>query len=447
MYFKRKIDAYLEDWKATQKHHPLVVQGARQIGKTESIMHFAEKNYKSVIAINFVEEPKYKVIIDRGFSAEAIIQMISLVNPSHRFIPHETLIFWDEIQEFPEIATALKFFDIDGRYDVICSGSMLGVQYKRVNSFSMGYKTDFTMRSMDFEEFLWACGYGDDLREMILEHMVNLLPFTEGELNIVQEKYMDYIILGGMPAIVSDFIESKTFTNTLSMQKQLVLEYGNDIRKYTEGLDQAKVISVFESVPSQLAKENKKFQFSKVAHGAKARDYWGCVEWLRDAGIVTPCHCLLFPELPLQGNCDISKFKLYVSDTGLLVSMIDKEAQEDLKVRRNLGVYKGAIYENMVGEALSKSGYSLYYYKREDSTLEEDFFVRDAEHLYPVEVKATNGRMKSLRTLIESDKYHDIQHGFKFASANIGKTETVTTFPYFCAFLLKQYLEDKPRNA
>ena len=443
MYLKRKFDSFLKNWKAQPGHKPLVVSGARQVGKTESILHFAESAYESVIRINFVESPKYKSIVERGYGADDIIKMISFLEPSHRFVPNNTLIFFDEIQEFPEVATSLKFFCIDGRYDVICSGSMLGTQYKRIDSFSVGYKVDSKMHSLDFEEFLWARGYGQDLTDGMLENMLTLTPFTDGEFKRLQELFMDYIIVGGMPAVVTDFIANGHFGNTLPMQRQLVLEYGNDIRKYTEGLEQARVQAVFDSVPAQLAKENKKFQYSKVKHNAKAKDYWGCVEWLRDAGIVAICHCLNFPELPLKGNYDIAKFKLYMTDTGLLVSMLDDEAQEDLRANCNLGIYKGALYENIVAEALLKSGSPLYYYKRENSTLEEDFFVRDAEHLYPVEVKATNGRSKSLRTLITDDRYPDIKSGFKFALANISEANSVTTFPYFCAFLLKRYLEAK----
>ena len=443
MYLKRKLDSFLLDWKQAVDRKPLVIRGARQVGKTMAILHFAQSTYKSVVKINFLESPKYKRITEQGYGAEDVVRMISMMEPSHRFLPGKTLIFFDEIQEFPEIATALKFFCQDGRYDVICSGSMLGIQYKRVDSFSMGYKTDMELRSMDFEEFLWARGYQEDMVDMMLERMLTIMPFSNGEMQLLTERFMDYVLLGGMPAVVVDFMTSGNFHNTLGLQRQLVLEYGNDIRKYTEGLDQARVMSVYESVPAQLAKENKKFQFSKIAKGASARDYWGCVEWLRDAGIVTLCHCLNFPELPLKGNADLQKFKLYFADTGLLVAMLDDEAQADLRANRNLGVYKGALYENLVGEALSKSGYQLYYYKRDDSTLEQDFFVRDADHLYPVEVKSTNGRSKSLRTLIESDKYPDIQGGIKFALANIGHANNITTFPYFCAFLLKRYMQKR----
>ncbi|MBR4718140.1 MAG: DUF4143 domain-containing protein, partial [Lentisphaeria bacterium] len=193
----------------------------------------------------------------------------------------------------------------------------------------------------------------------------------------------------------------------------------------------------------QLAKENKKFQYNKIAKSARAREYFGCVQWLLDAGVISICHCLNFPELPLKGNYDESKYKLYLADTGLLVAMLDEEAAADLRNNRNLGVYKGALYENFVAEALSKSGYDLYYYRKENSTLEEDFFVRTAESLIPVEVKAGNAVSKSLRTLISSDHYPEIKEGIKLVHANIGRTETITTFPYFCAFLLKRYLEKR----
>ena len=198
---------------------------------------------------------------------------------------------------------------------------------------------------------------------------------------------------------------------------------------------------MFNQIPPQLAKENKKFQISKVASGARFKDYRGCIEWLSDAGMVNVCYCLNFPELPLKGNYEETKYKLYFADSSLLVAMLDEEAQEDLRANKNLGVYKGALYENIVGEALVKSGCGLYYYKREDSTLEEDFFVRTASELIPVEVKATNGRSKSLRTLISSEKYGDISHGIKLTGGNVGYSDNIYTFPYFCAFLLKRYLK------
>lgn len=443
MYLKRKIDSFLLDWKNNPERKPLIVKGARQVGKTESIKKFAKENYKSIVEINFVTDPKYKQITADGYSTDTIIKSISLINPSYNFIPGETLIFFDEIQEYPEIATSLKFFNIDGRFDVICSGSMLGINYRKIESNSVGYKDDYDMYSLDFEEFLWAKGYSSEVVEDMLSHMKELRPFSGLEHSVFSGHFLDFCILGGMPEVVKQFIKNKTFEGTLKIQRQLVNDYKEDIRKYAEGIDQARIINVFNSIPVQLAKENKKFQFSKIEKGARFKDYWGCIEWLQDAGMVNLCYCLNYPELPLKGNYDVNKFKVYFCDTGLFVALLDDEAQEDLRANKNLSVYKGALYESIVGEAFMKSGYQLYYYKREDSTLEEDFFVRTANDLIPVEVKAKNGKAKSLYQLIQSEKYPDISYGIKLCSGNIGLENNVYTFPYFCSFLVKRYLKEK----
>ena len=436
-YLRRKIDDYLAAWKEEPGHKPLIVKGARQVGKTESILHFAADAYKNVVYINFVEEPKYKLITEDGYKAEDIIRNISRMDPSRQFERGETLIFFDELQEYPEIATSLKFFKIDSRFDVICSGSLLGIQYRRIESNSVGYKTDYHMCSMDFEEFLWAKGYGAGEIEEMLWHMESLTPFNETAMKTYGNLFLDYCILGGMPAVVREYMERGTFEGTLDIQRQLLADYREDIRKYA---DQARILNVFEQIPVQLAKDNKKFQVSKVAKGARFKEYRGCIEWLQDAGIIQVCYCLNFPELPLRGNYDDSKYKIYFFDSGLFVAMMDEEAQEDLRANKNLGVYKGALYENIVGEALVKCGYGLYYYKREDSTLEEDFFLRTKDCLVPVEVKATRGTAKSLRTLIESEKYPDIAWGIKLTAGNIGVSDGIYTFPYFCTFLLKEYI-------
>lgn len=442
MYLKRKVDAFLNAWKADPERKPLIIKGSRQVGKTESINHFAEGNYESVIEINFVRDEKYKGIIADGYEAAAIIKNISLIDPSKKFVPGKTLIFFDEITEFPEIATSLKFFCIDRRFDVICSGSMLGVNYKKIESNSVGYKKDYNMYSLDFEEFLWAKGYSDETVCDMLHHMKKLKPFSELEMSVFHSLFLDYNILGGMPAVVAEYIQKKTFEGSLDTQKQLVADYKEDIRKYATGIDQTRIINVFNRIAPQLARENKKFQISKVASGARFRDYRGCAEWLADAGMVNICYCMEFPELPLGGNYDYDVFKLYFSDTGLLVSLLDDESQEDLRANKNLGVYKGALYENMVGEALVKQGYKLFYYRSDDSTMETDFFIRSISSLIPVEVKAKTGRAKSMNRLIASDKYSDIRYGFKLSYNNIGHENSIYTFPYFCAFLLKRFMAD-----
>lgn len=440
VYFKRKIDGFLADWKNNHSRKPLIVKGARQIGKTESILHFANENYENVVYINFALDKKYTTIVNDGYDVETVVKNITLINPSTRFIPDKTLIVFDEIQEYPDIATSLKAFNLDKRYDVICSGSMLGINYRKIHSNSVGSKTDYEMFSMDFEEFLWAKGYEDKAINSILEHMISLTPFSETELSVYKSLFLDYCVLGGMPDVIKGYIKTGTFSQSLEIQGQIRLDYEEDVRKYAEGLDQAKIISVYRSIPAQLAKENKKFQFSIIDKKARSREYTGCIEWLIDAGVVTECNCLNYPELPLKGNVDNSKYKLYYPDTGLLISTLDEEAQEDLRVNKNLGVYKGALYENFVAEAFVKQGLGLFYYKKDNSTLEEDFFVRSKNELIPVEVKSNNDSSKSLNALIKNDRYADIKYGIKLGDFNIGYTNNIYTFPYFCAFMLKAYL-------
>ncbi|WP_314966467.1 ATP-binding protein [Oribacterium sinus] len=443
MYFKRKIDDFLQEWKADAKHKPLIIKGARQIGKTESILHFAKQNYKSIVYINFALEKKFMQILADGYDVESVTRNITLADPSIQFIPKESIILFDEIQENPDVATTLKSFHRDGNYDVICSGSMLGINYKRIHSNSVGSKTDYEMFSMDFEEFLWAKGYREEQIGSILSHMLENKSFNENELSIFKELFLTYSVLGGMPDVVKQYLETGTFSGTLDLQNQIRLDYEEDVRKYAEGLDQTKIISVYRSIPAQLAKENKKFQFNKVAKNARSREYSGCIDWLKDAGIIMECNCLQFPELPLKGNIEESKYKLYYMDTGLLISSLDEEAQEDLRVNKNLGVYKGALYENFVAEAFVKQGLGLYYYKKENASLEEDFFVRTQNALVPVEVKANSNQSKALSTLISNKRYQDISFGIKLGDVNVGYANQIYTFPYFCAFKLKEYLKKK----
>nr|MCR5607031.1 ATP-binding protein [Treponema sp.] len=375
MYLKRKIDDYLISWKKSDDKKPLIVKGARQIGKTKSIEHFAE-SYENFININFALETKYKTICENGFDVESIIKNISRIDTKKKFIAKKTLILFDEIQDYPEIATSLKSFCINGNFDVICSGSMLGINYNKIQSNSVGYKSEFSMQSLDFEEFLWAKGYDNDTTEDLLSHMKADEAFNQTTINVFNELFLDYCILGGMPKVISSYIQKGTFEGSLELQQELIEDYKEDIKKYVEGIDKTRILNVFNHIPVQLAKDNKKFQISKVSNGARFKDYWGCIEWLSDAGIINLCYCLHTPDLPLKGNYENDKYKIYFRDTGLLIANLDEESQDDLRVNKNMNVYKGALYENVIAEALCKQGYGLFYYKKENSTLEQDFFVR-----------------------------------------------------------------------
>lgn len=438
---ERKIDRYLLEWKRNPDRMPLIIRGARQVGKTYSIRQFG-KSYKSFIEINFVTNPEYKRIFANGFATKDIEMQISLINPDFKFLERDTLIFFDEVQEFPDCTTSLKFFKQDGRYDVICSGSMMGLNYKEITSISVGYKTDVTMYSLDFEEFLWAKGYRQEHIDNIYQHLVELKPFSSLEMDVLNEKFLEYITVGGMPAIVSDFISNGNYGNTLAMQRQLLLDYEADITKYAQGIDKAKIKNVYRNIPVFLAKDNKKFQISKVAAHARSRDYIGCVDWLSDAGIINICYSMSFPELPLKGNYDESKYKIYFHDTGLLMASLDEYSLDDLRKNRNLGIYKGAIYENVIAEALVKSGLPIYYFKKENAQLKMDFFVRDIDSLVPVEVKAKDAATVSLNNLIKSDSYPDIKYGVKLCHKNVGFNGKFYTFPYFTAFLMKKWLAE-----
>ncbi len=425
---KRKIDEFLLQWKDNPHKMPLIVKGARQIGKTESIRNFARNNYKYLVEINFVLQKQFKDIFDDGFEVDTIIKNISLKRPDSEFVAGETLIFFDELQECMNCATSLKSFRLDGRYDVICSGSLMGINYQEIESNSVGNKEDYEMYSMDFEEFLWAKGYKQEQIEDLFSHMKTLRPFSQLELEVMFDNFREYMVLGGMPMIVNSFVTNKNYSGTLKMQRQILLDYEEDITKYAGGLDKGKILNVYRKIPVFLGKDNKKFQISKVAKDARNREYAGTVDWLSDAGIVNICYCMALPELPLKGNYNAENFKIYFGDTGLLIGSLDEEAQEDLRNNKNFNAYKGAIYENVVGEILLKQGFPLYFYRNEKSTVEMDFFVRDKDSLIPIEVKATDGATASLNNLIDKEKYSDIKYGIKLGYKNIGFNGKFYTF-------------------
>lgn len=442
---KRKVDSFLADWKGRTDHKPLIIKGARQIGKTESIRAFGQTNYDSVIEINFALQKEFRQVFDNGYEVDNIIKNLSLLRPSWEFIPGSTLIFFDELQKCPDCATSLKSFCQDRRYDVICSGSLMGIYYEEIESNAVGYKEDYEMRSMDFEEFLWAKGYSCEQIEDLYSHMTSLVPFTKLELDKMTDIFRDYMTIGGMPEVVKTYIDNGHFGGTLKLQRQLLLDYEEDITKYAGKTDKAKILAVYRHISTFLAKENKKFQITKVAKNARSRDYIGSVEWLEKAGVINVSYCLQNAELPLKGNYDASNYRIYYHDTGLLIASLDEEAQDDLRANKNFGTYKGAIYENAVGEMLIKSGYEqLYFYKRDNPSLEMDFLVRDINSLIPVEVKANDRATASLNNMIDWSSCPDIRFGIKFGYKNIGWNGKFYIFPYFLAFLLKRFLKERP---
>ena len=440
---KRKIDEYLIEWKKDEHKLPLIIKGARQIGKTNAIRNFGKNNYKTYIEINFALQPQFKTIFEDGFEVDNIIKNITLKLPEIELNENNTLIFFDEMQECVSTATSLKAFKEDGRYDVICSGSLMGINYKEIESNSVGNKEDYIMRSLDFEEFLWAKGYKTEQINDLYRNMSELKPLSNTQYEVMMSNFKDYMIVGGMPAIVSRFVENKNFSGILKMQQQILLDYEEDITKYAGGLDKTKILNCYRKIPVFLGNENKKFQISKIANGARSREYVGVVEWLENAGIVNVSYSMEQASLPLKGNYNPDNYRLYFSDTGLLIGSLDEETQEDLRNNENMNTYKGALYENIVGDMLVKAGYQLYFYKDDSKKIEMDFMIRDKQSLIPVEVKANDNATISLNNLINNNLYKDIKYGIKLCNKNIGFNGKFYTFPYFLTFLLKRFLEEK----
>lgn len=439
---KRKIDQIFSEWKQKEKRNPMVVKGARQIGKTYSITKFGRENYTSFIPINFILQPEYIDIFSDGFDVDRIIKNISFINPEFKFIEGDTLILFDELQECPSCATSLKSFAIDGRFDVICSGSLMGINYKEIESNAVGYKTDVEMFSLDFEEFLWAKGFSQQHIDSLFDSMLHVQPLGVVEFKTISDIFKDYMVVGGMPAVVDKYISQGNFSGILQLQRQLLNDYREDITKYAKGFDKAKILNVYDHISTFLAKDNKRYQISKIGRNARNRDYVGVIEWLALAGIVNVCYCLQLPELPLKGNYNPDMYKLYYQDTGLLVGSLDDEAQDDLRKNQNYGTYKGALYENVVADMLRKQNYGLYYYRNEKSTIELDFMVRDMQSLVPLEVKASDGASRSLAKATDG-RIPDIRYGIKLCGSNIGFNGKFYTFPYFLTFLLRRFLSEK----
>ncbi len=437
---KRKIEAVLTNWKNTPNKSPLIIKGQRQCGKTFSVRDFAEKNYKHVVYLNFLKNPNYTSIFDGSLEVDNLIIMMSaLLGNEAVFVPHETIIILDEIQDCPEARTALKFFKEDGRFDVIGTGSLLGVKGygKQPKSVPVGSETLIEMKPLDFEEFLWANGINEQVIEKLKECFNSATPVPEALHNKMQQLLLQYTVIGGMPEVVQNFVNTKQMNTVLQIQRDIIHSYEDDMVKYADDKDKPLIRECFQSIPKQLSKENKKFQYSVVKKGATAAKFADSLQWIEDAGIVSRCYNLELPELPLDGNALQDIFKVYMNDTGLFVSMLEDGTQFDI-LQGNLYGYKGAIFENLIADIFVKMGRKLYYYHK-DSGLEIDFVTRYKGGCYLVEVKSTTGNTKSAKTiLLHPEKYH-VDGVIKMGQYNIGKADKMFTIPLYLGFLLTEY--------
>ena len=437
---KRKIEAVLKSWKETEGHKPLVIKGCRQCGKTYSVRQFAQENYDHEIYLNFFENKSYASVFSGSLEVDHLTMLLSaLLGSKAVFEPGKTVLILDEIQDSPEARTALKFFAIDGRYDVIATGSLLGVKGygKRPTSIPVGYEQIEEMYPLDFEEFLWANGIDEPVIQYLKECLHNETPVAEALHEKLRQLLLQYTVVGGMPAPVQTFVDTHQMNTVLQLQRGILADYEEDMVKYADDKDKPHIRECFQSIPRQLSKENKKFQYSVVQKGATASKFMGSLQWIEDAGIIRRCYNLSLPELPLDGNAIQDIFKVYMVDSGLLIAMLEDGTQFDV-LQGNLYGYKGAIFENLAADILAKMGRKLYYYHK-DSGLEIDFVMRDAGQSTLLEVKATTGNTKSAKTILNHPEKYHVGGAIKLGDYNVGRSGNILTLPFYMAFLLTAY--------
>ncbi len=434
---RRKIEKELQNWKTTPHHKPLIIKGCRQCGKTWSVMDFAYKAYKHIIYLNFFENPSYASVFSGSLEIDHLVMLLSaLLGSSAVFEPGSTVLIFDEIQDCPEARTSLKFFDQDGRFDVIGTGSLLDVKGngREPKSVPVGSETVIDMYPMDFEEFLWANGISDIVIHSLRMHQEMETPVEPALHDRMRELLFQYAVVGGMPEVVQEFVDTKHMDHILAMQRDIVRAYEDDMIKYAERSDKSHIRECFQSIPRQLSKENKKFQYSVIRKGSAAAKYAGSLQWLEDAGIITRCHNLSITELPLDGNAEEDIFKVYMSDCGLFVSMLEDGTQYDILQGRLYG-YKGAVFENLIADIFHKMGRKLYYYHK-DSGLEVDFVIRYKGECTLVEIKASDGNIKSTKTILNHPEKYHVYHAIKLGDYNVGRSGPVLTLPLYMAFML-----------
>lgn len=439
--YQRKIENTLQEWKMAKDHKPLVLKGCRQCGKTSSVLDFARKQYKNVVYLNFHEEESLLSLFDHSLNVDYLTTAISAMQPDALFEPGNTCLIFDEIQDCPGARASLKFFHLDGRYDVMATGFLLGVNgYRplgnRQAAVPVGFETIIDMYPMDFEEWLWTNGIQQPVFDLLRRCLEDEVPVPETIHQRMWQLLLEYVIVGGMPEAVKKFHETHDVNQMLRVQRSIIDEYKSDMMKYAAQTDKSKIRECFESIPRQLCRDYKKFTYSLVRKGARSSQYVGSLQWIEDAGIVRRCNNLMITELPLDGNSIQDQFKIYMADTGLFVSMLDQGTQGDI-LRGNLLGYKGAIFENLMADFLGKMGRKLYYFQKTDS-LEIDFVMRYKGKCTPVECKARTGNAKSMKTLLNHPEKYHVDSALKLGRYNVGRQGALLTLPFYMAFMLTE---------
>ena len=430
---RRKIMDDLVRWKARKKKECLLVKGARQIGKTFIIREFAKQNYENIVELNFVTKEEHKKIFGGNLDMDTIIEEITIRDRNARFVPGKTLLFLDEIQDCGNARTALKPIAEDGRFDCIASGSMLGVAQKSIRSVPVGYERHMEMHSLDFEEFLWATGNGEETMAYMKQYYDAKKTVPQSSNAVLHKRLREYAVIGGMPSVINIYLETKNFGLVQEEQERIRASYMSDITNYAPDAEKPKIRSCYDSIPRQLAKENKKFQYSEVEEGSGAKKYENSLEWLRDAGMIKFCYNVSEPEFPLPAYIKKNQFKVYLTDIGILNSMYGFKMKSEIYNETLKGTAKGWFYENIIADILMKKGIPLNYFKPEKGTQEIEFLLTGEERIIPVEVKSRNGSTMSLNEFISK---RNPPYALKFVGGNVGVDGKKITLPLYMAIFL-----------
>ena len=444
--FKRKITDEMLAWKNTPNKKALIVKGLRHVGKTTSVRAFAQDNYENVVYVNFKSNYSAKRIFDDDLVINRITTDLSALLPDARFVPYKTVIIFDEIQECANARSSIKAFVEDGRYDVIGTGSLLGIKgynKKKSKGVPVGFEKTIYMKPMDFEEFLWAKGIQQNVIDYLKDSYRSLTRISETTHRAMIRYFKEYICVGGMPRVVNVFVTSNDMNAVYDEQRDLIEEYKDDFGKHLDENEQeetnmvllTRINNVFDSIPAQLAKENKKFVFSAMSKKGRSSEYMPAIQWLKDYGLINFCYNLSTIDRPLEGYKIDNIFKLYFVDSGLFISMLERGTASKI-LNDNLNIYKGAIYENIIADAFSKNGISLYYFHKE-SGLEIDFVSVINDLLSIVEVKARTGNSKSAKTVLNDKIRYNADNMIKLGEYNIGVKGNMITLPFYLSFLLQ----------
>ena len=433
---KRKAETLLKEWKNKKDRKCLIVQGARQVGKTFLIEHFGEENYGEVLEINFKQLISAADLFNGDLNIETIVNGLKFRFSDKKIIPGRTLIFLDEIQECPEAISSLKFWAIDNRYDVIASGSLPGIDYKRASSYPVGYVDYIHMHALDFEEFLWGLGISEDMIGSLKDCFESRRSVPDPINRQMMNYYREYIAVGGMPEVVCEYVRSKDFREVDRIQRALLQSYQYDIVHYATAEEKIKAEKCYLSLSRQLLdKENHKFQYKELEHGGRAQKYYSSIEWLLKADIIQLCRFVSAVRYDLDDYARDDFFRAYTTDLSLLISMKDLSLKQHIIENTLSGNTKGGLYECAVADALYKKDYSLYFYKNDSTKKEIDFLIQKQGNVVPIEIKSSNTRASSLNSLIKNNP--EISLAYKLIDGNVGiNEEGIVTIPLYMGMFI-----------